>query len=305
MTTCAMAQTIDGIFKTVLKRLKHCLRRSSSHRHTVTAAALAFYSLISLVPILITGVSIAAWLVDEETAKASLLDGTSSVAGTNVSNYFAELLNKDIQWTGSGLSPIIGAVFLIFSATMMLGELRSCLTRIFGPLEQPKTVVKNRARTMAIQRIVNRGVAVVLLLFIGLFIASLVVFQTVLGLMMSYTGDDILPPWLIGMVAPVFSFLAIAVLCSVAIRWLPKNPPTFKIALQGGAVSTILLAALKVGLSLVLKYADVGSYYGSSLTLVLVLFWIYFAMQAFLFGAEYAAGLTREEHLETTKSTPV
>jgi uncharacterized BrkB/YihY/UPF0761 family membrane protein len=42
----------------------------------------------------------------------------------------------------------------------------------------------------------------------------------------------------------------------------------------------------------------VGSFYGSALTLVLVLFWIYFAMQAFLFGAEYAAELVRERRLK-------
>lgn len=294
-----MAETMYEIFMKIAKRLKHCLKRSNSHRHTVTAAALAFYSLISLVPILITGLYIAAWLVDEETAKASLLDGTSSVAGTNVANYFAELLNKDIQWTGSGLSPLIGAVFLIFSATMMLGELRKCLTRIFAPVNQQTEIVKKRVRAVAMQRIANRGASMLLLIFIGIFIASLVLLQTVLGLMMSYTGNDILPSWLMAILAPGCSFVAIAILCSVALRWLPKNPPCFKIALQGGAVSAVLLAVLKVGLSLVLTYADVGSYYGSSLTLVLVLFWIYFAMQAFLFGAEYAAGVARERQGKT------
>ena len=76
-------------------------------------------------------------------------------------------------------------------------------------------------------------------------------------------------------------------------RWLPAKPPNFKEALVGGAVSGLLLIGLKIVLYQVIKHTDVGSFYGSSLTLVLVLFWIYFAMQAFLYGAELAAQLAK------------
>ena len=54
---------------------------------------------------------------------------------------------------------------------------------------------------------------------------------------------------------------------------------------------------LKIGLAQFLKHTDVGSFYGSALTLVLVLFWIYFAMQAFLYGSELAAELANERYL--------
>ena len=54
---------------------------------------------------------------------------------------------------------------------------------------------------------------------------------------------------------------------------------------------------LKIGLAQFLQHTDVGSFYGSALTLVLVLFWIYFAMQAFLYGAELAAELANERYL--------
>jgi len=289
-----MKEKVKEFFKNLFNRYKRCWKRSHSQRHKQTAAALAFYSLISLVPILITGISIAAWLVDEETAKESLLDETSTVAGSNVANYFAELLSKDIESTGSGLSPIIGGIFLLFSATKMLAELRKCLSRIFGPCE-----VEVKVKAKVIQTIMNRGVSIVLLLFLGIFIASLVVMQALLSFLVNATSVVLPSPWIANMSAPIFSFMAVTIMCSIAIRWLPQSPPTFRIALRGGAVSAILLAILKVGLTLMLQYGDVGSYFGSAVTLVLVLFWIYFAMQAFLFGAEYAAGLMREKKLHT------
>ena len=303
MSVCAMAEAMDGFFKTIFKRLKHCWIRSHSQRHKQTAAALAFYSLISLVPILITGIYIASWLVDEQTAKDSLLDETTSVAGSNVADYFAELLNKDIQSTGNDLSPIIGGIFLIFSATKMLAELRKCLSRIFDRCQITETA-KTKVKTKIILTIMNRGVSVVLLLFLGIFIASLVVMQAILGFLLNATSVVLPYSWVTNMSAPIFSFITVTIMCSIAIRWLPQTPPTFRIALRGGAVSAILLGILKIALTLMLQYGDVGSYFGSAVTLVLVLFWIYFAMQAFLFGAEYAAGLMREQNaLDKKEST--
>ena len=98
-------------------------------------------------------------------------------------------------------------------------------------------------------------------------------------------------------VSPLLSFGAMVFLAAVAMRWLPARPPKFYEALIGGCVSAMLLVGLKIGLAQFLKHTDVGSFYGSALTLVLVLFWIYFAMQAFLFGAELAAELALERRM--------
>ncbi|MFT6792612.1 MAG: membrane protein [Rubritalea sp.] len=272
-------------------RLRRCLSRWWRHEHADTAAALAFYSLISLVPILITGISVAAWLVDEETAKRSLLEGTSSIAGSSVANYFASLLGQNIRWAGSGFSPVLGAVFLVYAATKVITELRKCLGKIFG-----KT--KRKGKERAVDTLANRGVAVILLLFLGIFIASAVVVEAMVGILMSAVEGSILMVWLTQVVAPLLTFVAMVLLAAIAIRWLPQRPPKFTEALRGGVVSAVLLVILKLGLALVLKYANIGSFYGSALTLVLVLFWIYFAMQAFLFGAEYAAELVRERRLK-------
>ena len=231
--------------------------------------------------------------MDEETAKRSLLEGTSSIAGSSVANYFASLLGQNIRWAGSGFSPVLGALFLVYAATKVITELRKCLGKIFG-----KT--KRKGKKRAVDTLANRGVAVVLLLFLGIFIASAVVVEAMVGILMSAVEGSILMVWLTQVVAPLLTFVAMVLLAAIAIRWLPQRPPKFTEALRGGVVSAVLLVILKLGLglALVLKYANIGSFYGSALTLVLVLFWIYFAMQAFLFGAEYAAELVRERRLK-------
>lgn len=277
-------------------RLRRCLARWWKHEHEHTAAALAFYSLISLVPILITGISVAAWLVDEETAKRNLLEGTSSIAGSGVANYFASLLGQKIRWLGSGFSPLLGAIFLVYAATKVIAELRKCLGVIFT---RGEPITKKRA----VETLANRGVAVILLLFLGAFIACTVIVETMLGVLANVAEGTVLMVWVAQVITPILTFVAMVVLAATAMRWLPKRPPKFTEALSGGVVSAVLLVILKWVLALVLKHANVGSFYGSALTLVLVLFWIYFAMQAFLFGAEYAAELVSERRNRQKKAS--
>lgn len=285
-----MGWNIRQFVSNTAQRLRRCIANWWKHEHADTAVSLAFYSLISLVPILITGITVAAWIVDEETAKRSLLEGTSSIAGSNVANYFASLLGQKINWFGSGFSPILGALLLVYAATKVIAELRKCLGSIFENMPR-------RRKKRAVETLVNRAVAVVLLLFLGGFIASAVMVEAIASVLLSATEGSVLTLWLTQIVTPLLTFVAMVFLAAIAMRWLPKLPPRFTEALRGGVVSAVLLVFLKLGLALVLKHANVGSFYGSALTLVLVLFWIYFAMQAFLFGAEYAAELMRERRL--------
>ena len=266
-------------------------------KHSDEAAALAFYSLISLVPILLVCVSIASFFVDEETATRILLVEADKVAGSTVGGYLAQMLKTDIQWIGSGVSPILGGTLLLFAATKLLAELRKSLGKVFGLPEKG-------GRKVALSGLACQAMSLVILLILGVFIASAVMFETMVGMIMDSIHDS---PWLLGFASTmtsVFSFAALAFLAAITMRWLPAKPPKFKEALVGGAVSGLLLMGLKIVLYQVIKHTDVGSFYGSSLTLVLVLFWIYFAMQAFLYGAELAAQLAKTRRANSEQEEP-
>jgi uncharacterized BrkB/YihY/UPF0761 family membrane protein len=215
------------------------------------------------------------------------------VAGPTVGGYFAQILKTDIHWVGSGISPLIGGLLLFFAATKVIAELRKSLGKVFG-------ASLKKGRKAAIASLLGRLAALLMLLVLGVFIASAVIFETIMGVVVSSVNDSPLLLKLAAAVSPVLSFCAMIVLAAVAMRWLPARPPKFKEALVGGFASAILLLGLKIGLAQFLKHTDVGSFYGSALTLVLVLFWIYFAMQAFLYGSELAAEMANERYLVQT-----
>ena len=264
------------------------------HKHADEAAALAFYSLISLVPILLVGITIASVFVDQETATRILVAEADRVAGATVGGYFAQILKTEIHWVGSGISPLIGGLLLFFAATKVIAELRKSLGKVFG------ASIK-KGRKAAIAGLLGRLAALLMLLVLGVFIASAVIFETIMGVIVSSVTDSPFLLKLAAAVSPVLSFCAMIVLAAVAMRWLPARPPKFKEALVGGFASAVLLVGLKIGLAQFLKHTDVGSFYGSALTLVLVLFWIYFAMQAFLYGSELAAELANERHMRVAE----
>ncbi|MBT8037119.1 MAG: YihY/virulence factor BrkB family protein [Verrucomicrobiae bacterium] len=279
-----------NIVKLWAARLTRAAEKWWRHKHADEAAALAFYSLISLVPILLVGISVASIFVDEETATRILLSEAGRVAGPTVGGYFAQILQNDIHWVGSGVSPIIGGLLLLFAATKVIAELRKSLGKVFG-------VPKEKGRKAAIAGLVGRLAAMIMLLLLGVFIASAVIFETMMGVIVSSLNDSPLLLRMATAVSPMLSFGAMVFLAAVAMRWLPARPPRFREALFGGAVSAVLLVGLKIGLAQFLQHTDVGSFYGSALTLVLVLFWVYFAMQAFLYGSELVAELMAERRM--------
>ena len=107
-------------------------------KHADDAAALAFYSLISLVPLLLISVYIASIVVDEETAKRIIVAETDRVAGKSIGQYIAGMLHSEIKFAGSSYSPFIGVFLIIFSSTKMVSELRHSLAKVFGTREKKR-----------------------------------------------------------------------------------------------------------------------------------------------------------------------
>ena len=163
-----------GIGKLWLVRLSRAASKWWRHKHADEAAALAFYSLISLVPILLVGISIASIFVDEETATRILVTEADRVAGATVGGYFAQILKNDIHWVGSAISPIIGGLFLFFAATKVIAELRKSLGKVFG-------TPRKKGRKAAIAGLIGRLAAMLMLLLLGVFIASAVIFETMMA----------------------------------------------------------------------------------------------------------------------------
>lgn len=232
----------------------------------------------------------ASWLVGKDTATQSLLEQTNEMTGLSTGDYLHQALTRDMDWMGSKYPPLIGALLLAFSATKVVSELRRALSNIFG---NPNYKKKRQA---ALAVLAGRAISLLIILSLGLVIASSVVIESILKHISTFFTETEYLHQIYQYLSPLSTLAGTTFLVTVVMRWLPKRPPKLREALIGGIVCSALLVALKYGLMIFLKHANITNLFGGALTLVLLLLWIYFVMQAILYSAEFTLILSRERN---------
>jgi len=268
-----------------LKCFLPAAQRWWKHKHSNDAASLAFYSLISLVPILITSVWVTSLVIDESVVRRIVITETERVAGDSISTYIAKILSPDARSSHSNFSPIIAAAFTFFAATKMLIELRNSFDKVFG-----KPTTKAKFFHSAISRFISFSV----IIGFGFIIVSSLLIETLMKLLLNALEDKTWLQYIYSCLTPLVTFTGVVLLTAYIMQVLPNKKPKIKPALIGAVLFATMLLGLKYLVFLIIKHSEMSSYNGSAATLVLVLFWVYFTMQALLYCAEYTAELNHK-----------
>ncbi|MFC5051473.1 YihY/virulence factor BrkB family protein [Rubritalea spongiae] len=266
-------------------------------KHANEAAALAFYSLFSLIPMLLIGLFVASWIVGKDIATQSLLEQTNKMTGFSTSDYLKQALTSDLNWVDSKYPPLIGGLVLAFSATKVVSELRRALSNIFGNPQYEKK------RQAALSILIGRAISLMVILALGLALALSVMLTSILNQLTALFTETPYIHILIQFLSPFTTIAGTLFLGTIVMRWLPKRPPGLKEAFLGSIVFSSLLVLLKYGLTIFLQHANISNVFGGALTLVLLLLWIYFVMQVILYSAEFTAILVRERLEKNSEDT--
>jgi len=257
------------------------------HDHSRSAAALAFYSIFSLVPLLVILTSLAGVIVGTEAARAEISSASAMFLDDDSTKYLLELVEQQSAPDWSGWMSLIAFAALLFTASKVVVELREVLSLIFGvPRREGR-----RGRVMEL--VLKRGVPILLILSLGFVIAISASLGALFHLFANrfYSGYSDLSGW--KLIEQVASIVVLTVIFSFVLRWLPPAPPTIRAAAGGALVASLLLAGLRNLMNLYFENAGVTTAYGAAVTLVVVLLWIYFSVQIFFIGAETAGYLHR------------
>ena len=276
------------------------LRRWMAHRHTDTAAALVFYCLISLVPILLAGVTFAGWVLGERAAHGELERQLTAVVGPEAAQFLesvllsARLTNKDPIAFG------LVMVTMLYAGSHVLSKLREALNTV--------NEVEARDPTRPIvQRVLARAVCAGLLLLFGILLIFVTLFEGFVGMFASrFEALDVpllakLP--LLKAYEMVSTTLLLVMLFTMILKLLPRRRPQWRHALVGGALSALAVGSLKTGLDWYLRQSPLASVFGTGITVLVFLFWLFLAIQTFLAGAEITAFLNRRYGVLPRKTT--
>jgi len=264
------------------------------------SAALAFFAMLSLSPLLLVATSVAGVFYEQQTAQIELIAQVRELAGEEGAKVVRQALqNARFSKTKSVWSGVMAGGLLLFTSTAVFVQLQSALNKVWGA--DPKELkMKAWKRLLLI-----RGRSLALVLAIGFLLVVSLVASAVLALLENHLSR--IWPGLDELLAIGYNLFSLGVvggLFFLMFRFLPDTKVDTKAAWVGGFTTAALLAAGKFGIGLYLGNSAVGSAYGAAGSLVAFLLWIYYSMLVFFFGAEFTHVLS-EDRLNPSDASPV
>ena len=242
-------------------------------------AALAYYTLLSLAPLLILSVTITSLAFRREIIQSGLIYQVEHLLGSSVANTVRAVL-QHAQSTTGGIAGAVGILMLLVGASGVFLELRDSLDTVWGVKPRYGTGLLSLIRERAFAFLMILGTGVVLLLF---FVLSAILDTPARFLLGFFSTDTwIAQSFTLGLSLVIMTFvfaLIYRVLPDISLRWGD--------VWIGALVTAALFSVGKVLIAIYLANAGIGSPYAAAGSIVLFLTWVYYSAQIFLFGAEF------------------
>jgi membrane protein len=261
------------------------LRAWIENRSGSKGAALAFYTLFSMTPILVLAIAGAGHVFGADAAQGEIISQLEGFVGRNGAQAIQALL-ADARDPMSGLAATIAAsVLLLVGAAAVFVELKASLDEIWG-IDPPKGIAVIRfLRTQLHSFGLVLVLAFLLLVSLGLS-AGLVVLERFAGGIWSGSYP------ILAALSPVLAFATIACLFAVIYKVLPHAPLTWGDAWFGAVFTAGLFSLGKYAIGLYLGSSAVASSFGAAGSLIALLLWVYYSAQIFFLGAELTHQMT-------------
>jgi membrane protein len=240
------------------------------------AAAVAYYTMLSIAPLLIISIKIIGVVFGDEAARGGISRYLTQTVGSKGAAAAQEMIKHAGQNGAGVMATIISTAILLFSASGVFGELQDALNTIWEVKPKPDRKWTDMIR----ERFFSFGLVlgVVFLLLVTLII------NTVLSALTNVVGGEQVI-WQI--VNFVISFAVIVCLFALIFRYLPDAEVRWRYVWTGAIVTGLLFTIGKFLLAFYLGRASTVSVYGAAGSLVALLIWVYYSAQILFFGAEF------------------
>ncbi|HVE89891.1 MAG TPA: YihY/virulence factor BrkB family protein [Burkholderiaceae bacterium] len=244
-------------------------------------AALSYYTVFSLAPVLLIVISVAGLIFGAEAARGEIFGQLRGLMGTDAAKAIEDILTSVSKPTEGVTATAIGVVLLIIGATTVFGELQDALDRIWRAPERDKTgglwgLI--RARLLSFGMIL--GIAFLLVVSLVLSAATAALGKWWSGAFGSWEVLAQIVNLLVGFAVTTVAFAMIyKIMPRVKIRWHD--------VLLGAAVTALLFPIGRFLIGLYIGKSGIASGFGAAGSLIIIFVWVYYSAQIFLLGAEF------------------
>ena len=250
------------------------------------SAAMSFYGMLSLAPLLLLLVGVLGWWMDRSYLETNLISQVQSVMGQQVADVVRQAMASAQEPAEGRLASMLGFVVLLSGATGVFVELQSALERLWRHDGEPP---EQRAAWWRMASLRLRGLAYVLAL--GFLLLVSLALSTLVNLLAGWAGSHLsiapLGPLLMVVNEAVAFGFAVALFVGL-MRIGMGSKPSLRYLVMGALVGALLFTLGKQLLAWYLSTAAVVSAYGAAGSLVVLLMWIYFSSAILLFSASCA-----------------
>jgi membrane protein len=256
------------------------------------AAALSFYTVLSLSPLVLIVVAAAGLVLGDQPVRTELLSQIRALVGEAGAETVRTVLESTTIRGQSLGSMIVGIITLLFGATTVFTQLQSSLNQIWDVKTAVKTVTR---RGLLWSLIRTRLLSLALVLVLGFLLLVSLVVSAVLAAFQGYLSRVFPGGGTLWQIANlVVSLLVISVLVAMVYRLLPDVQLDWPDVWVGAATTSVLFGVGKFLIGLYLGHASIGSSYGAAGSLVVFLVWVYYSSLIMFLGAEITVVYARQ-----------
>jgi membrane protein len=277
--TISPARLAYNKLTTLARLLKPALWQWSNRNAFEMAAALAYYTLVSLAPLLIILIAIVGPFFGTAATENYIVGAIAGIAGEDTARAVQAIVQNAKQQGSGVLATVFGVVLLLLGAGAVVGQLQQSLNVIFGVTPKRDTDWWAFLRT--------RFFSYAMLLAIGFLLLVSLVVTTVLSVISKYPGyllPSLAAVW--PAVDLISSFALVTLLFAMIYKILPDAHIAWPDALLGAALTSFLFSVGKLMIGLYLGRSTVAAAYGAAGSVVTILLWVYYSALIVFYGAE-------------------
>jgi membrane protein len=273
--------------KRVIGLIKQTADAWSDDSASSRAAALSYYTALSVSPLLIVAIAIAGSVFGADQVRTQVMSQIERLVGSAGASVIGSMLESAHSESSGIIATIIGLVTLLLGSCGVFVELQDALNDFWGAEPQQGSGLLNfvRTRVLSFAMVLGIGFLMLVSLIVSAGLAAVGTYVT-----------DILPAWQIAahVINLVFSLSIVTVLFALIYKVLPNVNLGWRDVWTGAAVTALLFTVGKFLIGLYLGKASTASPYGAAGSVIVVLLWVYYSALLVYFGAEFTKVYARQ-----------
>lgn len=259
-------------------------------------AALAFYSILSLAPLLIIAISVAGLVFGEEAARGEVSTQIEGMVGPQGAKAVESMLTNARRPAAGTVAAVFGIVMLLVGASGVFGQLQDAMNTIWEVPPKKEAGIWGMVKSRFLSFTLVLGVG--FLLLISLLLSAII---SGASEYMNGIWPHLEPLW--HLANALVSFVVVMLLFAMIFKFLPDTTVAWRDVWVGAALTALLFTVGKFLIGLYLGKSSIASAYGAAGSLVVLLVWIYYSAQILFFGAELTQVYARRHGSWSSKKT--